>query len=183
MIQGEILLTVPRGAVVAVTEETQDDYRKVRLPAGGEGWICQGFLRDLPPDWKTVEQAVLRRALVETAKLYYGTQYRWGGKTAEGIDCSGLCSMAYLLNGIYIYRDAKIVPGFPMRKIGMEEVKPGDLLFFPGHVAMYIGEKQYIHSTARKDCHGVVISSLHPASPDFLEDLPEKFLYAGSVFD
>ena len=47
--------------------------------------------------------------------------------------------MAYMLNGIIIYRDAKIIEGFPMHAIDISEMKPGDLIFFPGHVAMYIG--------------------------------------------
>lgn len=57
-----------------------------------------------------------------------------------GIDCSGLVSMAYLLCGISIYRDARIVEGFPIREIDRGDMKPGDLLFFPGHVAMYLGD-------------------------------------------
>ena len=38
-----------------------------------------------------------RDSIIKTALSYLGTSYRWGGKTTLGIDCSGLCQMAYLL--------------------------------------------------------------------------------------
>ena len=71
-------------------------------------------------------------------RSYLGAQYRWGGKTPLGIDCSGIVSMAYLLNGVTIYRAAAIKSGFALHEISLEAAKPGDLLFFPGHVAMYL---------------------------------------------
>ncbi|MFQ7003409.1 MAG: NlpC/P60 family protein [Ruthenibacterium lactatiformans] len=48
-----------------------------------------------------------------------------------GIDCSGLVSMAFLLNGVMIYWDAAIKPGCALHEISFEAAKPGDLLFFP----------------------------------------------------
>ena len=128
------------------------------------------------------EEGALRRRLTETALLYRGTPYRWGGKSPMGIDCSGLVSMAYLLNGIVIYRDAGIKEGFPIRPIDPKDAKPGDLLFFPGHVAMYLGEGRYVHSTGRAGDDGVAINSLDPAAPDFRRDLLEKLSGAGSYF-
>lgn len=56
-------------------------------------------------------------------------------------------SMAYMLNSAYIYLDAKIELGFPLRKIESEYFKPEDLIFFPGHVVKYIGNGEYIHSS------------------------------------
>ncbi len=38
---------------------------------------------------------------------------RWGGKAADGIDCSGVVFMSYLMNGVLIWRDAEIVEGYP----------------------------------------------------------------------
>ena len=91
-------------------------------------------------------------------------------------------SMAYLLNGVIIHRDAHILPEFDMHEIAFADKKAGDLLFFPGHVAMYLGDNRYIHSTAGNNCHGVVINSLDPKAADYRADLPEKLLCTGSIF-
>ena len=99
-----------------------------------------------------------------------------------GIDCSGLVSMAYMLCGILIYRDADIREGFPIRKIPIEAVKPGDLLFFPGHVAMYIGHGRYCHSTGKVGDNGFAVNSLIPSDADYREDLREKLTQVGTYF-
>jgi len=118
----------------------------------------------------------------DTALTYLGAHYRWGGKSPLGIDCSGLCSTAYLLNGIVIYRDASIKEGFPIRAIDRADMKPGDLLFFPGHVAMYMGEGKYLHSTGHVSANGVIVNSLDPASPIYRADLDEKLTEVGTYF-
>ena len=53
---------------------------------------------------------------------------------------------------------------------------------FPGHIALYLGNDRYIHSTARAGSDGVVINSLDPAAPDYRADLREKLYAVGSVF-
>lgn len=145
-----------------------------------------------------------RERLVQEAFGYLGTQYRWGGRAAEGIDCSGLVSMAYLRSGVLIYRDAAIAAGYAMeripalfeeavgeqgeavRRFSLENLssgllKKGDALYFPGHIAMYIGDGRYIHSTARAGSNGVVVNSLRPADPDFREDLLHCLYAVGGV--
>ena len=114
--------------------------------------------------------------------LYRRTHYRWGGKSPLGIDCSGLVSMSYLLNGIVIWRDASIREGFPVHAIELKDAKAGDLLFFPGHVAMYMGNGRYIHSTGKAGSDGVTFNSLDPDAPDFRADLKEQLTGVGSIF-
>ncbi len=131
---------------------------------------------------RRLTETEFRASAVRFARSYLGTQYRWGGHQPSGIDCSGLVSISYMLSGILIYRDAEIKERYPVRRIRKEQLKPGDLLYFPGHIAMYLGEKRYIHSTGYHDSFGCVINSLDPAAPDYRADLPDRITAYGSIF-
>ena len=183
-VQGIRLQTLTRGALVTLTDEAANDegWIKIALNDGSEGYVKECFLAPYYNQPFTKDEADLRARIVEVALSYLGTQYRWGGKSPLGIDCSGLTAMAYLINGIIIFRDAKIKEGFPVHSIAFEDKKPGDLFYYPGHVAMYIGDDRYIHATARKGSDGVVINSLNPSDPDYREDLPKQMYAVGSFF-
>lgn len=179
-VQAEPLCTLTRGAAVSPAGTAADGWQKIRLPDGAEGFVpCPAIARVLPADRP---EAAFRRGVVRTALSYLGTPYRWGGKSPLGIDCSGLCFMAYYLNGSVIFRDARIEPGFPVHEIPFRSAKPGDLLYFPGHIAMLIGNGRYVHATAGNGCHGVVINSLDPRSREYRADLPAKLTAVGSIF-
>ena len=132
--------------------------------------------------WFGGSEEAFRNALAEQAKKYLGTEYRWGGKSGRGIDCSGLVSSAYMQCGVLIYRDAKLVEGWPMHKIPLEQAKRGDALYFPGHIALYLGAGRYIHSTGAARSGGVVLNSLDPADPLYREDLVKSLYAVGSLF-
>lgn len=181
-VQGWHLQNLTRGAVISPVGEREGGYQKVQLADGREGYVMAGILDTYYTEPSSADEETLRQQLVDAAMLYQGTHYRWGGKSPLGIDCSGLCSVAYMLCGVLIYRDAKIMEGFPMHEIPLEQIKPGDLLFWPGHVGMYIGGDRYCHSTAKAGSDGFVINSLNPEHPDFRADLKEKITQVGSIF-
>ena len=181
-VQGWHLENLVRGCVVSPVGEAENGWQKVLLADGRSGYVQASILDTYHTAPCSGDEEELRRALVKAAELYIGTHYRWGGKSPMGIDCSGLVSMAYMLCGILIYRDAQIKEGFPIREIPFAEMRPGDLMFFPGHVAMYIGNNEYIHSTGRAGDDGVVVNSLDVRDRHFRADLPEKITAVGTFF-
>ena len=181
-VQGIHLAHLVRGCVIAVIGEPEDGWQQVQLADGRKGYVMAGILGAHHTIPCSDDEETLRSALVEAALLYQGTHYRWGGKSPMGIDCSGMVSMAYMLCGVLIYRDANIVEGFPIHEITREEMKKGDLLFFPGHVAMYIGDGLYCHSTAHAGDDGFTLNSLDPASPIYRDDLAHGITQIGSYF-
>lgn len=195
MVQGVRLESLARGSLLTAAPfgKGAAGWAKVRLADGRYGYVREQYLDNKEFSqaglWtaaisqkKIVDEKAFRRAVVETAKTYLGVQYRWGGRSAAGIDCSGLTSECYLLNGILIWRDARIVRGYPVHEIAGEKMGPGDLLYFPGHIAMYIGDGRYIHSTGKAGSGGVVINSLNPNDADYRGDLAECLYAVGSIF-
>lgn len=176
------IFTLTRGANLISTYETSKDNRfvKVKLPNFQIGWIRKNFISNLKRDYDITNEENLRENLAKAALSYLGVQYRWGGKTPLGIDCSGLCSMAYMLNGIFIYRDAEIKEGFPIKKITFDKIKKGDLIFFPGHVAMYLEKGNYVHSSTSNDI--VKINSFNKNAFNYNEHLDKSLKYFGSIF-
>lgn len=194
-VQGVRLLSLFRGSLIKVLsfDSENEGWARVELLDGRVGYMRNQFLRKKEfsqcglltgelPQKEIVDEAHFRKSVVETAKQYLGTQYRWGGRSTAGIDCSGLTSESYLLNGILIYRDARIEPGFPVHEIPKDEMLPGDLMYFPGHIAMYMGNGSYIHSTGKIGSGGVVINSLNPQAEDYRADLAESWYASGSIF-
>lgn len=179
-VQSDIVSTLFLGSPVLLCGYSTNGWQKVQTAAGSQGYIPSIAL--LYSEEREYTQAGIRFSVLNYAKSYLGTQYRWGGKTQMGIDCSGLTFMSYYLCGILIYRDAAIVEGYPVREIPISQIKPADLLYFPGHIALYLGDEKYIHSTGNPGSFGCVINSLNPQDCDYRADLAESLTAVGSVF-
>ena len=181
-VQASRLGFVPRGGILALSGQEDQGWQPVALPDGRCGYVRSTHLAELPRPWHQAKEPDLRELIVQTALSYLGTQYRWGGKTPAGIDCSGLASMAYMLCGSLIYRDADLKDGFDLHEIPIEKINKGDLIFFPGHVVVYIGEGRYVHATGKDGSDGVVVNSFNPKDPLYREDLEAADKCVGSLF-
>lgn len=108
--------------------------------------------------WNSPDEPKL---LVKAAMGFLGAPYRFGGFSIRGIDCSGLVKKIYQLFDIDLPRTANEQSRVGMR-VARGDLIEGDLLFFNtrrgGHVAIYIGNNEFVHAASRKS--GVRVDSL-----------------------
>ncbi|MCD2172654.1 C40 family peptidase [Rhizobium sp. C4] len=74
------------------------------------------------------------------------TPYLWGGKSAFGIDCSGLVQLSMMMAGKSAPRDSDMQAAGLGTEIGFDELRRGDLVFWKGHVAIMEDEETMIHA-------------------------------------
>lgn len=103
------------------------------------------------------------RRLLEEARRWMGTAYRYGGNSRSGVDCSGLTSQIFV-NALQIKLPRSSAQQSDYcRRIDRSDLMEGDLVFFRtgskgvSHVGMYVGDGRIIHSSTSR---GVILSSL-----------------------
>lgn len=91
--------------------------------------------------------------LVDFAKRFIGTPYKWGGTSPSGFDCSGFTQYVMKQFGINLPR-VSYQQGSAGKAVGSRDLRPGDLVFWDNssrnrgadHVGIYIGGGKYIHA-------------------------------------
>ncbi|MGE5575674.1 MAG: NlpC/P60 family protein [Syntrophothermus sp.] len=155
---GKPLLQVVMGTGFAMQEERPGWYL-VRLADGQNAWVAAGAVKKLGNQnseeggqGSNGGSQNLGQRVAQHAQQLLGVPYLWGGRTPQGIDCSGLAYLAWMLEGIKIPRDARdqFRSG---REVSRQELAPGDLVFFnttgegASHVGIYAGNNRFIEAS------------------------------------
>lgn len=72
--------------------------------------------------------------------------HTWGGTSDFGFDCSGFTQRLFRYSGFEIPRNSDQQRDFFDGLPDLEHAKRGDLIFFKGHVAFYLGRGKIIHA-------------------------------------
>ncbi len=113
---------------------------------GGQGPEPSGAM---PGTWGMAPQTGASAA-VSFAQSRLGKPYCWGGTGPGCYDCSGLTSSAWLAGGKTIPRTSADQVA-ELSSVPMESIAPGDILWRPGHVAIYVGQGWVISAPGTGD--------------------------------
>ncbi|PYE53372.1 NlpC/P60 family protein [Deinococcus yavapaiensis KR-236] len=100
---------------------------------GGEAYVGEGVF----------EQSVAVSGDLGFARRFLDVPYEWGGRSAWGLDCSGLTQLVFGLGNLP--RDASQQEDFVPK---VSEPRAGDLAFFAGHVGIMLSDRDMLHANA-----------------------------------
>jgi cell wall-associated NlpC family hydrolase len=102
--------------------------------------------------------------ILDTAKMFLGNKYVYGGRTHHnvdengpedwGTDCSGLVQLAFQRNALPCPRDSNQQMTSIGRPVDIRDIQTRDIVFFDGHVGIMVDDKNIINATQR---HGKVV--------------------------
>ena len=171
------------GDVLEILEEGKS-FMKVGYPDGRVAFVGSENLSKIE-DFVGSRKPIM---VLESSQEMLGVPYLWGGTSWKGVDCSGFTRTSFLMNGIYLPRDASqqaLVGDEIDTEPGYDNLKGGDLLFFGRivdngpkvtHVALYLGNMKFIHSSGM-----VKYGSFDPASEFYDEYNLNRFLFAKRI--
>jgi cell wall-associated NlpC family hydrolase len=86
---------------------------------------------------------------VDVAERFLFVPYLWGGKTMQGIDCSGLLQISLQAVGQEVMRDSDMQEASLGTQLKpTEKLRRGDLVFWPGHVGIMADSETLLHANA-----------------------------------
>ena len=114
----------------------------VRLDMGGAGARPShpGYVRARLGPQSAAPADDLDRRLLQIVQDWQGVPYKWGGSSKTGTDCSGFVMAVHRELGVDIPHGSKELRTTRRGQVVTDELRLGDVLTYPGHAALYIGD-------------------------------------------
>lgn len=107
---------------------------------------------------QTASSSSIGRQIADYGLQFVGNPYVYGGTSlTNGADCSGFVMSVYQHFGISLPRTSGQQGQSGTAVSGIENAQPGDLIWYSGHIAIYIGDGKIVHASNASD--GIKVSS------------------------
>lgn len=164
---GQNIFSAPETSVARTSPRKQVHLEQVRI-ADIPSYEEVEEIPEVPEIPELMDDSFFKKLdMIDYAKTYQGTRYKFGGTSRSGMDCSGLVCTVFEKENISLPRSSRDMAskGF---SINLKQVEPGDLVFFKtskrnviNHVGLVVesedGTIKFIHSTVKA---GVIVSSM-----------------------
>ncbi|WP_129789960.1 C40 family peptidase [Promicromonospora panici] len=154
-------LTTETAAVSVVSAEENEEYQ-AELAAEAEAAEAEAAAEAAAA---AIPDSAAGSAVVSIAMRYLGVPYLWAGSTPAGFDCSGFTSYVYAQVGIDLPRTSS-EQRYAGTVVSWTDAQPGDLIWSPGHIAIYAGDGMQIEAPVPGQT--VRYSSIWQSSPTFI---------------
>lgn len=105
----------------------------------------------------SASDASLGQQIVDYAVQFVGNPYVWGGTSlTNGCDCSGFVQSVFAHFGINLSRTT-YTQQYEGKEVSYADIQPGDVIYYSGHTAIYMGNNQIVHAANSRD--GIKISN------------------------
>ena len=123
--------------------------------------------------------------VIETAKSYRGTPYRYGGTTRSGIDCSALVYHSFAAAGLKLPRRSEDQSAMG-KKVPDAKIRPGDVLFFAtGKKKKEVTHTGIVTEVQREEVRFIHASTSLGVTEDYLSSRywAKAFLFARRIHE